>query len=186
MEINDLLNHEKGDIITISDLQTIATTGNVDGLDLEISDVREYSMENDLFTYTGYIAENEETTYMLMIRQVDTEYDIILFYLDQEGNAEDYYDAVINEDGDDFEKSFEVEIEGDDIEWVMKSSTMFGVDIEINGQKMEPLTLAEYGTNNETNNPFAFLEWSGTDGGWLEIWYGCPIKEHEVSILSIK
>ena len=36
MEIKELLGHEKGDIITISDLQTIATYGKTEGLDLEI------------------------------------------------------------------------------------------------------------------------------------------------------
>jgi hypothetical protein len=72
------------------------------------------------------------------------------------------------------------------VEWIKKSSTMFGVGIEINGQKMGPSTIAEYGTNSEINNPYAFLDWSGEDEGWVEIWYGCPIKEYEVNILSIK
>jgi len=187
MEIKELLGHEKGDIITISDLQTIATYEKTEGLDLEIKKVRKYS-EADLFTYTGYVASDESgQKFMLMIRQVDDEFDLILFYLDQEGDAEDYYDAVINENGDDFEETFEVEIEGEDVEWIRKSSSIFGVEIEINGTKGKPLTIAEYGTNNDTNNPFAFLEWSSTDEDeWLEIWYGCQIKEHEISILSVK
>ena len=188
MEIKNLLGHSKGDIMTLSDLQTIASFNATDGVDFTIEEVRIYHEPGDLFTYTGYVTEEiNDRRYMLIIRQVDDVADLLLFYLDQEGNAEEYVDAIINEDGDDFEQNFEVEIDEVDVTWIKKSSTIFGVEVEIDEEVKLPLTLCEFGTNEEINNPIAFIEWSGdVEEGWLEMWYGCSIKEYEVEILSVK
>ena len=188
MKIKDLIGHNVNDIMTLSDLQTIAQYDAVDGVDFTIEEVRIYHEPSDLFTYTGYIGTtpDDDHKYMLLIRQVDDVADLLLFYLDQEGDASDYYDAVIKEEGDDFEQNFEIEIDDEDVKWIKKSAT-FGVEIEVNGEEGQPLTLGEFGTNSEINNPIAFLEWSGTDDDeYLEIWYGCSVKENEVEILSIK
>ncbi len=188
MEIKELLGHREGDIMTLSDLQTIATFKASDGVDFKIEEVRIYHEPSDLFTYTAYIViAPDKRKYMLMIRKVDNVTDILLFYLDQEGDASDYYGAIIDEDGEDFEHDFEITLDGEDITWIQKSSPIFGVEIEVNGEEGEPLHICEYGTNSEINNPIAFLEWSGSDDDeYLEIWYGCQVKEHEVSILSMR
>lgn len=188
MDIKELLGYSKGDIMTLSDLQTIATFKATDGVDFEIEEVRIYHEPGDLFTYTGYISKaSDDRKYMLLIRQIDDVADLSIFYLDQEGDAFDFHDAIIDEDGEDFEQNFEVEIDDKDVTWIQKSSPVFGVEVEVDGEEGLPLTLCEFGTNSEINNPIAFLEWSGEEEDqWLEVWYGCQIKEYEASILSME
>jgi len=191
-KIQELLGHKVGDIMTLSDLQTQAEFDDT-SVDFKIDETRLYTVCG-MFTYHAYIAsaptDTNDRKYMLLIRTVDDDADLMLFYLDQEGDIVDFAEHILTEDKEDFLKEFTVELDGEDITWVRKKPTTFGVKTTTSAEGDDQRTLAEYGvsddTQDATNNKHAFLEWCGDEeNGFVEMWYGCEIQPHEVQIYEV-
>jgi len=190
--IKDLLNHKKGDILSLSSLMVMEDHSKEE-VDIIITEVRTYHEPNDAFNYTAYIGETEEedpTKYMLLVRQIDDEYDLMLYYLDTDGDISESREILITEDGEDFVDRFELGItdaqdKQHDVTWD-KQHSFFGVEHD-NGNDSGIKTLGLFFTNDECGGtPHAFIEWTGnTEAGYIELWIGCEIKTHEVSILSV-
>jgi len=195
-KIQSLLNHNVGDIMTLSDLQTQAEFDEL-SVDFKIDETRIYKEPSDMFTYYAYVASAPKDTndrkYMLLIRTVDDEADLMLFYLDQDGDVTDFAEHVLSEDQANFIKEFTVELDDKDVTWVRKKPTTFGVETVISEDDEgidNQCTIAEYGasedTKDSTNNKHAFLEWCGDEeNGFIEMWYGCEIQLHEVKIYEV-
>jgi|GEM_PF-5570376 len=192
-KIEKLLNHNVGDIMTLSDLQTQAEFDDT-SVDFQIEETRLYKEPGGMFEYHAYVAKApNERKYMLLIRVVDDEADVMLYYLDQDGDIEVFAEHILNEDQDDFLKDFTVEIDEEDVTWVRKRPTTFGVKTTTsneNGKDEDQRAIVEYGASDETaeatNNTHAFLEWCGDEkNGFVEMWYGCEIQPHEIQIYEV-
>jgi hypothetical protein len=191
-KIKNLLNYNVNDIITLSDLQTQKEFGKLD-VDFSIKEVRKYVHPEGIFDYTGYIAnyqvdeKTEEQKILLLIRRIENDYDIRVYYLDNDGPSENFI-PVFSEEYDDLVDRFEVDLHFDDedfsVTWDRQGKTVFGVECLVNNVEQSCKTIAEYSTNDETKgNPYCFIEWSGdkTDG-YIEIWYGCEVRGNDVEM----
>lgn len=196
-DINDFLGYGVGDIITLSDIQTQKEFNKLE-VDFRIIETREYRHPENMFVYTGYIAvyqatpEDEEQQIMLLIRQVGDDFDLHVYYMDNDGPSESFEDLFV-EDDDDLVDRFEVDLHFDEeslpVTWDRQGSSNFG--IECNSSESEETnvkTISEYFTNDDTRgNPYCFIEWSGDkEGGYIEIWYGCEIRESDIEIFHTK
>lgn len=193
IELKDFLGFEKGDIVSLSTTQVI-TDFNELSVDFEIKDVRNYLEPNGALDYTGYLLHSHldaELMYMLLVRKVGNDFDMLLYYLDTEGDISEAGQVVLTEDGENFLDRFEMTLTDSDgnpqeVTWDQKGSgTFFGVeytDSDGEGDK----TISEYFTNDECgNNPHAFLEWSGdSEQGWVELWMGHEVKPSEVKLYN--
>jgi len=193
----DYLGYQIGDIITLSDVQTQQEFNEM-SVDFRIKEIRTYKEPGGLFTYTGYISEyapeNEEpTTIMLFLRQVDDDFDLFVYYVDQEGPSDDFGPLFKTNPKDpedeDLVDIFEVDIhvDGKDlpVTWNQKGSgTIFGVDYNSTDTGEGQKTISEYYTKDETGgNPHCFIDWAGdTTDGFLEIWYGCEVTPEDVEL----
>lgn len=188
--IKELLGHKVGDIITLSDIQTLISLG--DDVSLPIIETRIYNEPEGAFTYYAYIIraparedEEEGQKYMVLIRTVEDETEIQLLYLDQANSIDCYAEHLLDEE-EDFTESFEVEIQGvGDVEWIKKFS-WFGIDTETSeDEDVPPRTLGEYDSDTDERVSKCFLEWTGDEKeGYMEVWYGCPIKAHDIEIFE--
>lgn len=188
--MTSLSNHKTGDMIVLSSLG-IMQDHNTTELECQIIETRKYTEANGLFKYTAYVCKpiNVDVTYMVMIREVGADHDIMLYYCDKGMDIREAAPHVLVADGQDLLPSYTITVSDTngnphDIVWEKKSSgTFFGVrysDDEVNGQK----TICEYSTSNECgNNPHTFVDWSGDNtSGWIEFWIGNNISEFEVKI----
>jgi len=120
-KIKNLLNYNVNDIITLSDLQTQKEFGKLD-VDFSIKEVRKYVHPEGIFDYTGYIAnyqvdeKTEEQKILLLIRRIENDYDIRVYYLDNDGPSENFipvfseeYDATVTTDSGSYSVPVEVE-----------------------------------------------------------------------------
>lgn len=195
-DINNFIGFEEGDIVTLSDLQTQRDFGSLSA-DFRIKQVRTYREPNNFFCYTAYICEypkkdeEDEMSIILLVRQMDKDFDLMCFYLDSEGDSSEF-EALFTEDGEDLENRFDSCLsldEGEvDVTWDKKNSeSTFGVEVK-SGDKTDQKTIAEYYTADEAGgNNHAFIEWTGDkENGYLEIWYGCEIRTEDVEIYHTK
>jgi len=195
--VNDFKGFNKGDIITLKDIQTQKDFGEL-SVDFPIIETRSYREPNNFFLYTGYVFEyllpdsEDPIKMMLLIREVGDESDVMVYYLDGEGNATEY-ESLFIESGEDLENRFEVTMhleKGDsDVTWDKKNDeSTFGVITESSETGKDHKTLAEYYTEDDTdNNPHALVEWSGdTKKGWIEIWYGCEARKEDIELYHVK
>lgn len=206
MNLQELQELGINDIITLKDLQT-QKEYNALSADFRIREIRNYNDPNGRFNYIGLICDYEnktdgdEQSIMVMVRNFPTlhNWDLFVYYLDNDGDVNDMIDFV-TEDGEDLVSTFEVDLHFDDatlpVKWDKKQTgTTFGVesftfasddDIEY-GVDPDCKTTAEYFTDDETRgNPHCFVEWTGDDRtGWVEIWYGCEITEHDIEVYNL-
>ena len=190
-KIEKLINHKVGDIITLSDVQTLISLG--DDISLPIIETRIYNEPEGTFTYYAYVVqaparedEDEGQKYMVLIRVVDDETEIQLLYLDQADSVEAYAEHILDEDQEDFIDSFEVDIEGvGDVEWIKKFS-WFGIETETSeDDDVPPRTLGEFESDADERVSKCLCEWTGDEeDGFIELWYGCPIKVHDIEIFE--
>jgi len=189
LTVTDFSGFRKGGIVTLS-TQQIIEDFNTLSVDFEIKDVREYNEPNGSLDYTGYLLHTHldaDLMYMLMVRRVGDDFDMLLYYLDIEGDVSEAGEVVLSDDGENFKNRFETVLEDADgnpqeVTWDQKGAgTFFGVNYS-DGEDEGTKTISEYFTNDECgNNPHAFLEWSGTsEQGWVEMWMG-----HEVSLTDV-
>lgn len=194
--IDDFTGFGVDDIITLSDLQT-QEEYNKTSVDFRIREVRVYKEPQGVFTYTAYLAEykpnkDKVDQIMLLVMQVGSEFELRVYFLDNDGASDDFA-PVFAEDKDDLIDRFDVTLNiGDEeypVTWDKQGSSAFGVETtstESNSDEPDCKTLAEYFTNDETKgNPHCFIEWTGDkEGGYIEIWYGCEIRNEDVEIYS--
>ena len=184
--------YDVGDIVTLSDIQTQKQYKET-SVDFKIIEKRVYQEPNDLFTFISYLVEDpDELKLMLMIRQVEDEEDLRLYYLDQEEIAAEYVEAIITENGEDLEETFEANIILDDdsekeVTWY-KQRIIFGIETEIRSSDHtnDIKTIADYYTKDHEENPHCFVEWTGDEEGWIEVWYGCDIRIDDVEFFNVE
>jgi len=188
--MKEFLGFSKGDIITLSDIQTQKDFNEMT-VDFKIIETRIYREPKNFFVYTGYIfnyqsPDNDEPIkMMILIRQVGDDSDVMVYFLDNEGSASDFI-PLFTEDKKDLINRFEVTIHADkdiDVTWDKKNDeSTFGVLTQSSETGSDHKTLAEYFTNDDAaGNPHAFVEWTGDiDKGWLEIWYGCEARKEDI------
>jgi hypothetical protein len=192
LTINDFTGFQKGGIVSLSTSQIMVDFNQL-SVDFEIKDVREYTEPNGALHYTGYLLHSHleaDLMYMLMVRRVGTDFDMILYYLDTEGDVSEAGEIVLSEDGENFQERFDLALtDGDgntqEVTWDQKGSgTFFGVEFS-DGESEDDATktITEYFTNDDCGgNPHAFLEWSGDcEHGWVELWMG-----HEVNLTDVQ
>jgi hypothetical protein len=189
--VKDFLGYDVGDVITLSDIQT-QVEYNALSADFIIQGIRIYRHPEGAFKYTAYIANykhgtEEERQIMLLIRQVGTDFDMRVFYLNTDGISEQY--PLFSDTGEDLVDRFEVDINFPDgdlpVTWDKQGDSNFGIETTVTGNnEINCKTIAEYFTNDETKgNPHCFIEWTGDMiGGYIEIWYGCDIRVDDVEI----
>jgi hypothetical protein len=196
-KISDFLNYGVGDIITLSDLQTQKEFKKMEA-DFQIIETREYRHPEGIFTYTGYLAsykatpEAEEQQILLLIRQVGDDFDLRVFFMDSDGPSESYEDLFVI-DEDDLVDRFDVTLNFDgtslEVTWDRQGQSNFGIECDSSeSEETNIKTLAEYFTNDDTRgNPHCLIEWSGDKlGGYIEIWYGCEIRESDIEMYQTK
>ena len=201
MTVSNFTGFHNGDIITLSDLQTQKEFNKME-VDFRIIEVRTYQHPESIYKYTGYLAEYKATPeadpqiIMLLLRQIDSDFDLRVYFMDTDGPTEDEdLMLMFNPLEDDLKDRFDVELffEADDavlpVTWDRQGPTNFGIECHSTATgDTNVKTIAEYFTNDDTRgNPHCFIEWSGDKkGGYIERWYGCDITEHDVEIFHTK
>lgn len=193
--IQELTSYSPGDIISLSDVQTLVDF-NQDEVDFEIENVKKYTSPDGNFEYTGYVATNEdENVYMIIVKTSGDDYEIYVYYLEAEGKlykADDGEEdcpfwAVFDENQDDLLESIHVSVTFDEndvreIDWD-KQFVVNGVACSESDSNIEGIcTLGEYYTNDDmSGNNYCLIDLKGEpDDGYIEIWYGCKIEDHEI------
>ena len=199
-DVQNYLGYSVGDMITLSDIQT-QSAYNKTSVDFRIIEFREYVQPEGAFKYSAYIAEykpdkeSDPKQIMLMVMQVENEFELRVYTLSMEGTAEDM-EPVLDPEEDDLLDRFEVTLNFDDsddlpVTWDRQGNSAFGVEVFSSSSEDEEepdcKTIAEYFTNDETNgNPHCFIEWTGDkDDGYIEIWYGCEIQPADVELFNV-
>lgn len=195
--VNDFIGYQEGDVITLSDIQTQQEYGESE-VDFIITSTRVYQEPEKAFVYTGYIASYKQNTpdekqIMLLIRQIEDNFDLRVFFLDSDGPSEDFEPLFNDLEEEDLLERIEATLFFDDgdlsVTWDRQGQTNFGIEA-IYSDSEEPMlkSIAEYFTNDETHgNPHCFIEWTGDrEGGYVEVWYGCDIREDDVEIFQRK
>lgn len=98
-------------------------------------------------------------------------------------------DEHVEEDSnlsEDLVDRFEVVVYHEDneleITWDRQGDSWFGIETWSTKTEGDTKTFAEYFTNDEcAGNPHCFVEWTGgIKEGWIEVWYGCDIRENDI------
>jgi hypothetical protein len=200
MTIEELVSFGRGDVIILSDIQSQLDADDLTQ-ELVIQDIRKYTGPDGLFEYTGYLANGRENLrFMVMVKVVGDKHEIYVYYLETDGklygtrdNREDCALLELFDDElDDLRERIEATIITGDVEddyreitWD-KQEIINGVHVVGDGDE-GVCTLGEYytGDDNEGNN-YALIDLRGEpEDGYLEIWYGCPIKDHEIEFLRV-
>jgi hypothetical protein len=190
----DLTRFKKGETVSLSTAQVIENF-NAITVDFEIKDVRQYNKPNGALDYTGCLLHTHldaDLMYMLMVRRIGDEFDMILYYLDIEGDVSEAGEVVLTEDGENFLEQFNVVIIDADgnpqeVNWVQKGGgTAFDVNyVDLDDKATR--TISEYFTNDKCGgNPHAFLEWNGdSKKGWIEMWMGHKVSQSDVKLYNV-
>lgn len=196
-KIQDLILCNVGDAITLSDFQTMS---NADAISQEfiVKKARRYNAPDNVFSYTGLLVDGaDDVSYMILIKTAGQEQEIYVYYLDTEGELYDAKDgqdncplwALFDDNLDDLnERIFAVVVSGEtekEVNWD-KQSVINGVKFK-DGDQEGVCTIGEYytGDDNSGNNYCLIDLRGGVREGYIEIWYGCPIKEHEITLTKI-
>jgi len=185
---------KKGDIVTLSDPQTEVLMGGP--ADFEVGEIRVYT--HDFFTIYAYQlrGNKEDDNLFFMVKVVDGEYDLRVYYLDHGGTQEELLEEGWyhwTEDRDAFAQQFVVEYTDEDSkvsEEVVYRQKSFGpfyktiLKRNISGTTEELVaSICEYESEGDIDNPEVFIEWSGEyNGGWVEVYYGAQLHYSHVEI----
>lgn len=201
MKYEELMNYGEGDIITLSDFQT-QEQFEAPEVDFRIISVRTYEEPDGAFTYRGYILippdaeEDREEKYMILLMQSGDVHEIRVYYLDAgdevyeapEGEEECPFYALLdleeNALGERLESIISTEKGDRDVTWDLQDQTHGVLVTESENECL--CTLGDYYTEDDNGgNNYCLIDWRGDEkDGWIELWYGCPIKEHEIEIVS--
>lgn len=194
--IEELIKGQIGDIVSLSDFQTCAEFKST-SVDFRIRGIRSYEDPENRFSLTAYELEgpNEDTPFMLVVKQVDDLHDVFVYYLDisgeLDGDSNNPYYALLTEDRQNLLDRIEVTVHYDDgeqdITWDIQDQT-HGVRFSDSDENEGSCTLAEYFTEDDNrNNNFCLVDWKGDeDDGEIDMWYGCNIKDTEVVIIQVE
>lgn len=198
MTIEKLTSFGKGDIIVLSDTQSILDANDLTQ-ELTIQDVRTYISPSDIFEYTGYIAEGpNDITFMVMVKVAGNKHEIFVYYLEAEGKLYEAKNnqeecpllALFDEELDDLRERIEVAVTTSsdsclEVNWD-KQEVINGVLLVEDGDK-GVCTLGEYYTADENEgNSYALIDLRGEpNDGYVEVWYGCPIKDQEIDFIRM-
>jgi hypothetical protein len=184
-----------GDLVTLSDMQTQEEYSKMT-VDFPIREVRTYVEPNGVFTYIGYIVETPEKQQLLiLVKTMGSDFEIYVFYMDTGAalyQAEAGQDpcallCLLTADQKDLIKRIEAQITGKNgthpVTWDLQTVT-HGVQYNDTTGVEGICTLGEYFTNDPNDgNSFCMVDWKGDAAkGFLEIWYGCLIKNHEIQL----
>lgn len=119
-EVTNFKGFGKGDIATLSDIQTQKEFNELSS-DFRIIEIRTYREPGGFFTYTGYICEyqgkdneDEPQQIMILLREMGDDYDLFVYYMDQEGDIAEYQDMITEKEVE--EESSDEEGEEDTVE----------------------------------------------------------------------
>lgn len=195
IKLEDFTGFKVGGIVSLSSSQVIEDFNQI-SVDFEIKDVRHYYEPNGSLDYTGYLLHSHldaELMYMLLVRKVGNDFDMLFYYLDTEGDVLEAGEVILNDSGDNFVERFCIPLIDNDghtheVTWDQKGAgTFFGVEYtDTEADAGTTKTISEFFTNDECgNNPHAFLEWSGgSEHGWVEMWLGHEIKPSDVTLYN--
>jgi hypothetical protein len=166
-------------------------------VDFPIREIRTYKEPNGVFSYIGYLIESpiDKQCLMILVKTMGMDFEISVFYKDTdlplyqaaEGQEPCPLYSLLTEDLKDLIKRFDANIQsstGDHaVTWDLQSVT-YGVQYQDTADIDGICTLGEYFTNDENDgNNFCLIDWKGDAiKGFLEVWYGCIIKNHEVEM----
>jgi hypothetical protein len=192
-KVSEFLGKKKGDIISLSTGQTM-TDHNEFELEMIIIETRVYHEPNGMFTYTGYLCKpqnRDDMTYMFLIRQVDADFDLMLYYLNNDGSIVEAREMVLTDDGQDLVPQFCIDIpfsngESHPVNWTKKAAgSFFGIEFT-DPDNTGITTICEYQTDDPCGeNPHGFMDWKGdAEDGWVEFWMGSPVQPFEVKFFA--
>ena len=195
----DFIGFRVGDIISLSDLQT-QTEYNKMLVDFIIREARTYSEPNSVFTYYGYLVEAPNANhdlYLLLVKTMKEAFEAYVFFKDVgasgplftalEGQDPCPLMAFFNDEKKDFTPRFEAQVTDASgvhaVTWDRQTSS-YGVDFASTTDGKGICSLGEYYTNDENGgNSYCLLDWKGdTTKGYIEAWYGCPVKNSEIAL----
>jgi hypothetical protein len=119
-DVSNFKNFRKGDIATLSDIQTQKEFGELTA-DFKIIEIRTYREPGGFFHYTGYVCEyqgkgeeDESQQIMILLREMGEMYDLFVYYMDQEGDVTEYpfliEEKAVEDEKDSGEKPVEDEV----------------------------------------------------------------------------
>ena len=191
--VADFLGYQVGDILTLSDLQTQEEFKKL-SVDFTIREIRTYKEPNGVFTYIGYsIVTPNNQSLLVLVKTMGEAFEVYIFFQDTAAPIAEKSPllCLLTEDQKDLVLRMESDIPNEGAEgthhvtWDRQTVT-HGVDYEDTGDIEGICTLGEYFTNDENGgNNFCLIDWKGDAAkGFIEIWYGCLIKNHEIKIIS--
>lgn len=201
--LQDIARYHIGDIITLSDLQTQIEFDSP-SVDFTIDEVRHYREANGVFELYGFIVHTtrsgqEEPPYMIVAKVAGNAHDMFIYYLDssselyiaKQGQPECVYvDALFTQSHDNFKDRIAVDIaygeEVKNVSWDLQDTT-YGVRYKSTNKEEGIVTLGDFYTNDDNKgNSYCLMIWTGRiEKGYIEIWYGANIKDHEVDFLPV-
>jgi hypothetical protein len=198
MELSSLDGFKAGDIALISDPITQEEFGS-ERVQFEIKSVRTYANTEDGVKFICYVlgSSEEDEFFLLVVREVNSFYDLMLYYIDNEGPLEAQegekgvktpdYDNVVDAEHADFADVIIIaHDEGEvirEIQWNRKDHAH--MDLSYYDEKGRgSASLCEYFTDDENfGNDLALVTCKGDlSGGYIEMWYGYLLQNHEVEL----
>ena len=189
MNITELMSFKVGSIVTLSDLQTQAEF-NKPKMDFKVKEVRNYDESNGIFNLVCYVLDGpNDTPYLLMVKKVGEAHDLLVYYLDTQGDAQDM-GPVLSPDLKELAEKIQVTVsfkDGSvDVDWDRQNRSV-KVDYKDSTGLTGTAVIADYATNADTRgNNRCWVSWIGdAKNGFIEMWYGALIKEYEVELFHV-
>jgi hypothetical protein len=200
MELSSLDGFKKGDITVISDPITQEEFGS-ERVKFCIKSVRTYANTKEDIKYICYVLgssdEEENEFFLLVVKEVGGFYDLMLYYIDNEGPLDakegekgvktpDYGNVVDAEHKDFVDVIIIAHNEATgvrEIQWNRKEDAH--MDLSYYDDKGRgTASLCEFFTDDENfGNDLALVTCKGDlSGGYIEMWYGYALQNHEVEL----
>jgi hypothetical protein len=196
--VAEFLGYGVGDLITLSDLQTQEEFKKM-SVNFPIREVRKYTEPNGVFTYVGYTVESPTKQMLLiLVKTMGKLFEVYSFYKDtaaplyQAGAGQEACPlyALLTDDLKDLTPRFDAQVPDDKgthpVTWDRQTVT-HGIDFEDSEDVKGICSLGEYFTNDENGgNNFCIIDWKGDAAkGFLEIWYGSLLQNHEIEMSHV-
>jgi len=224
-ELSSLDGFIKGDQVVLSDPITQEEFG-ASKIQFKIKEVRTYASTEEDLKYTCYIlgGSSEDEFFMLVVKEVGSFYELMIYYLDNEGSLDPEYpvsyahrapqtlEDLDDEDEEEFGDDLEpppapdyhsiLDIEHDDfadvilvanreedgiqeLQWNRKENSHIDMTYYDENSRSKA-SICEYFTDEDNyGNELAFITCKGNfNTGFIEIWYGYPLQNHEVEIFK--
>lgn len=196
-ELSPLEGFSIGDTVQISDPITQEEFGAFQ-VDFRIVSVRTYADTQKGLKYLCYVlaGDEEDEFFMLVVKETGCFYDIMLYYLDNDGHINEPknsiapdYSMILDPDHSDFADVILIaNDEGEqirEIQWNRKEDSH--MDMTYYDEKgVNKVSVCEYFTDDENyGNDSALISCKGDFvTGHLEMWYGYLLQNHEVELVK--